>query len=421
MEFWGSKLSWFPLGSETSRGQASPRPRRRCESEELGAPLLLHAELLPEHREGGRGEDEEEKGEEAVEITDLESWAVSRPEEMEVAAVREVVAALERVVSARKNISSSSSVSSSSSPSSPSSSSSSSFCVHIAHVAAPSVLPLIARAKRQGLPLSAETCPHYLGLLDPSSPPERRGEGKRISPSLLKCAPPLRADVPSVASKKLWAALEDGTLDSVASDHSPSTPEMKRNGRERERGRGRADESDDDGDEDSDDGQPAFARAWGGISGLQFLLPSTWSSSPQTPRTIEEENTLAVRLHRWLSSAPAALAGLSKRKGAILGGFDADFVAWKPGELADVSFGACRLRHCENSPFVDTGDDLKMRGRVVATFLRGQLVFREGDEEEEEKGKGKLRARRAAAGGSSSEIDTEGRNKAREKNNAKQR
>ena len=335
----------------------------------LGAPLLLHAELLPEHREGGN---QDSKGEALeFEVTDLESWAASRPEEMEVAAIREALAALERVVS--------------SSPSSSSSASSSSFRVHIAHVAAPSALPLIAQAKARGLPLSAETCPHYLGLLDPRSPPLRRGGGGNgsegrggsslIRPSLLKCAPPLRADVSSVASKRLWAALEDGTLDSVASDHSPTTPEMKRNGREKRTDGDGGGGGGGDGGGDAGSSADSFSRAWGGISGLQFLLPSTWSSAPTTPRNVEDENALAAKLHRWLSSAPAALAGLSESKGAISAGLDADFVAWKPRELADVSFEACRLRHCENSPFVGTGGSLRMRGRVVATILRGQLVF----------------------------------------------
>jgi len=351
--------------------------------QELGAPLLLHAELLPEHRENNR--DIKEEGKEALEITDLQSWAASRPEEMEVAAVEEVVAALARVVSAaaekeKKNTSSSSS-----------------FRVHIAHVAAPAVLPLIAEAKAKGLPLSAETCPHYLGLLDPSSPPRRdedddessEKEDKKpktiLPPSLLKCAPPLRADVSAVASKKLWEALEEGVLDLVASDHSPTTPEMKRHGREKKK-----EDDDEDGsesDKNQNQNQTSFAKAWGGISGLQFLHPLTWSSSRTTPDTIEEENALAIKLHRWLSSAPAALAGLSKRKGAISEGFDADFVVWRPRELADVSVAGCRLRHCENSPFVGTGGDLELRGRVVATFLRGQLVFSSEEEEGEEKKK----------------------------------
>ena len=371
---------------------------------ELGAPLLLHAELLPEHRENfdnGDRESKEEEGKEAaaaaevVKVTDLESWAASRPEEMEVAAITEVVAALARVVEKRKNTS----------PSSPSS-----FRVHIAHVAAPSALPVIARAKARGLPLSAETCPHYLGLLDPRSPPRRREErgerkegdsnesaaaaGVAVAASLLKCAPPLRADVSSVASKKLWAALEDGTLDSVASDHSPTTPGMKRRGKEEgeeeeeKKKTGGADSADDS--RGAEEEGSSFSRAWGGISGLQFLLPSTWSSAPTRPATVEEEDALAEKLHRWLSSAPAALAGLSGRKGAISAGLDADFVAWKPRELADVSFAACRLRHCENSPFVGTGADLGMRGRVVATFLRGQLVFSEREEEEREEEEGEM-------------------------------
>ena len=384
---------------------------------ELGAPLLLHAELLPEHRESSGDGDRESKREEAVvEVTDLESWAASRPEEMEVAAITEVVAALARVVAEKGKASSSSSSSASSS--------SSSFRVHIAHVAAPSALPLIAQAKAMGLPLSAETCPHYLGLLDPRSPPRRREEREEegsseegaaaaavaavpVPPSLLKCAPPLRADVSSVAAKKLWAALEDGTLDSVASDHSPTTPEMKRSGREEaeeekmKTGGGAAAAAAAKGAHDED----SFSRAWGGISGLQFLLPSTWSSAPARPETAEEEDALAARLHRWLSSAPAALAGLSGSKGAISAGRDADLVAWKPRELADVSFGACRLRHCENSPFVGTGGDLGMRGRVVATFLRGQLVFSEESSSETAGGDSSPRARLTGCGGRLLERD----------------
>lgn len=364
---------------------------------DLGAPLVLHAELLPEHRSPRAAE------EKRVSVVDLGSWAASRPEEMEVAAVREVVAALERVVAAveherRKQNNNNNNVSS---PSPSPSSSPSRFSVHIAHVAAPSALPLISEAKRiKKLPLTAETCPHYLGHFDPLSPPTRKktkkksdggDEEEKIPESLLKCAPPLRpsssGDGDGDDGGALWRALEDGTLDVVASDHSPTTPQMKRNG-----GRAESPSSPSTSSYSSSTPSSSFADAWGGISGIQYLLPATFSSSPLVRRggpggsskrggpklAREEEDGLASSVHRWLSSSPARLAGLQNRKGSIAPGLDADLVAWKPSEPADVSRGACRLRHCENSPYVES--DLGLRGRVVATFLRGQLVFREGSE-----------------------------------------
>jgi allantoinase len=137
-------------------------------------------------------------------------------------------------------------------------------------------LPIIRAAKQAGKSVTVETCPHYLLL---ASDDVAAGDTR------FKCAPPLRdAD----NRRALVAALADGEIDIMSSDHSPAPPSLKRL---------------EDGD---------FLRAWGGISGLQFGLPVTWTAMRHAGGTIEQVAT-------WWSARPAQLVGLV-RKGAIVTG-----------------------------------------------------------------------------------------------------
>ena len=89
------------------------------------------------------------------------------------------------------------------------------FRLHIVHLSSAKALPMLTAAKREGLPLTVETCPHYLHCAAEDIP-----DGA----TLFKCAPPIRS---AVNRELLWAGLLDGTIDLIATDHSPCPPEMK--------------------------------------------------------------------------------------------------------------------------------------------------------------------------------------------------
>ncbi len=198
--------------------------------------------------------------------------------------------------------------------------------IHVVHVGASEVLPLLARARTDGLAITAETCPHYL-----SFSADDIGAGQ----TQFKCAPPIRDRVHREA---LWRALDDGVLDLVASDHSPCPPELK-------------------GDGD-------FLRAWGGIASLELLLAATWTGAASRGLSVE-------RLGEWLCAAPARLAGLTDR-GAIAPGLRADFTIWDPD--ATFTVDARRLRHRHK---VTPYHGRTLRGRVSETYVGGEVVYRE--------------------------------------------
>jgi allantoinase len=202
---------------------------------------------------------------------------------------------------------------------------------HIVHHSSSGALPTLREAKRAGAPLTAETCPHYLHFAAEEIPDGR---------TEFKCAPPIRERENREA---LWAALREGVLDMVASDHSPCSPSLKK----QEQGR--------------------FDVAWGGVSGLQFALPVTWTEARKRGFDVAD-------LARWMCETPARLAGLQGRKGKLLAGCDADLCVWRPEETFRVE--PARLRHKHKlTPYA--GQDFQ--GVVEATFLRGELVFQRGE------------------------------------------
>src|ERR1700722_19854614 len=87
--------------------------------------------------------------------------------------------------------------------------------VHIVHLTSLLSVPIIRKARKQGIQLTVETCPHYLFFAASSI---RRGRTE------FKCAPPIRD---SQNCDGLWKALDEGVIDSIVSDHSPSPPAMK--------------------------------------------------------------------------------------------------------------------------------------------------------------------------------------------------
>ncbi|HEY9241196.1 MAG TPA: allantoinase AllB [Streptosporangiaceae bacterium] len=198
---------------------------------------------------------------------------------------------------------------------------------HIVHVSAAAALPAIRAAKAAGLPVSAETCPHYLAL---------RAEDIPDGGTEFKCCPPIRDEANRAA---LWAALLDGTIDCIVSDHSPCPPAAKRLAA---------------GDPERGD----FGAAWGGIASVQLGLPVVWTEAAQRGIGLG-------RVAGWLAAGPARLAGLAGR-GSIAPGQRADFCVFAPDETFVVRPDLLRQRH-PVTPYLGQ----RLRGVVRQTWLAG--------------------------------------------------
>lgn len=279
----------FPGVGEADLDRAMPVIAR------LGLPLLVHAEwpaTLAAHAAAL------ERGDRRAHAT----WLASRSPAAEVDAIRAMIRLCERH-----------------------------RCrVHIVHLAAAEALPDLRAARARGLPVTVETCPHYL-TFDAASVPDGATE--------YKCAPPLRD---AAHRDALWDALRAGDIDLVASDHSPCTPDLKQPGT---------------GD---------FVAAWGGIASLELSLAATWTGARMRGATPAD-------LARWMCERPAALAGLGARKGRIAPGFDADLVAWDPDASFAVDPAALRQRH-PVTPYAGR----TLHGVVHGTWVRGRRVHGSG-------------------------------------------
>ena len=247
-----------------------------------GAPLLVHAELADALVPPVGDPDE------------YSTWLDSRPKEAEDAAI-ELLIDVCRDTGAR---------------------------IHVVHLSSASALPLLARARADGLPFSAETTPHYLHL-DAQAIPRGRHE--------YKCAPPIRE---RSNRERLWHALATGLIGLVVSDHSPCTPALK---------------------------QGDFVTAWGGIASLQLLLPLVWTEASRRGFDL-------LDVVHWCSAAPAALARL-EGKGSIEPGRDADFVVWDPEASFVVREESILHRH-KATPYA--GETLT--GAVRETWVGGRRV-----------------------------------------------
>jgi allantoinase len=223
------------------------------------------------------------------------------------------------------------------------------FRLHIVHLSTAKALPLLAAAKREGLPVTVETCPHFLHFTAEDIPANPNG------PTLCKCAPAIR----SAANREaLWQALSDGLIDLIATDHSPCPPHMKR--------LHLSDAS--PAQPGPDHGQAAgrFDLAWGGIPSLSTALSVLWTEC------LRRELSLS-QLVEWTSAAPARLAGLSTHVGSIEPGKHANLVAFDTDASFTLTAEMLHYRH-KLSPYL--GETL--RGLVRSTWLRGQRVFSRG-------------------------------------------
>jgi allantoinase len=200
--------------------------------------------------------------------------------------------------------------------------------VHIVHVSSAGGVDAVGEARSGGVRITAETCPHYL-TFSSSDVPDGATE--------YKCAPPIRDGDHREA---LWRGLGSGTLGMVATDHSPAPPAMKCRG--------------------------DFVRAWGGIASIELGLAAVWTEARLRGFRVTD-------IARWMSEAPAALAGLAERKGRIARGYDADLVVWDPDQEYTVDLSRLQQRH-KVTPYAGR----RLRGAVHTTFVRGQRVWERG-------------------------------------------
>ena len=252
----------------------------------LGSVLIVHAEdptVLDAHANHGG--------------TSYPAFVESRPDEAETTAIDRVIDGVRRT-GAR---------------------------AHILHLSSAAALPALRAARAEGLPITVETCPHYLVLAE---------EGIPDGATQFKCCPPIRSEANREA---LWQALLDGDIDVIVTDHSPATADLKFAGH---------------GD---------FQVAWGGISGLQTGFAAVWTEAKK--RGIGLDRVLA-----WMSRGPADLVGLTQ-KGRIAVGADADLVAFAPAERFTVH--AADLQH--KNP-ISAFEGRQLRGVAKQVWLRGHPI-----------------------------------------------
>jgi allantoinase len=203
--------------------------------------------------------------------------------------------------------------------------------LHIVHLASAEALPVIAQARAEGMPLTVETCPHYLCFAAAEIPD---GDPR------FKCAPPIRE---LEDRERLWEALQSELVDTIGSDHSPAPPELKHLLT---------------GD---------LRRAWGGIASLEISLSATWEGAVRRGCTL-------VDLATWMCRRPAELVGLVGHKGVLAPGYDADLTIFDPEAAFTVDPALLHHRH-KATPY----EGRCLRGRVERTYLRGRLVYDHGD------------------------------------------
>ncbi len=286
-----SGVDEFAHVGETDLRAALPQLARR------GLPLLAHAEwpaLLRDPLDAGALRD--------VDPRRYATWLDSRPPASEHAAI-DLLVRLAREYDAH---------------------------VHIVHLASAGALPALSAARRDGVAVTVETCPHYLTFAAEDIP-----DGAVA----FKCAPPIRQ---RAHADGLWHGLADGVIDLIATDHSPAPPALKCLA---------------DGD---------FVRAWGGIASLQLGLAAVWTGMAARGLPID-------RIGTWMAHAPAVLAGLAA-KGAIRVGGDADLVIWDPDGTTTIGADTLYHRH-PVTPYMG----MTLGGRVLATLLGGRVIFEEGE------------------------------------------
>lgn len=208
--------------------------------------------------------------------------------------------------------------------------------IHIVHLSSADSLMQIRNAKNEGLNLTVETCPHYLYFNAEDIPQDD---------ARFKCTPPIRS---KENNERLWEALEDGTIDMIASDHSPCTHDLK---------------------------AKIFSDAWGGIASLQVSFPAVWTKAKERAIGIE-------KVSKWMSRNTAKLVGLDNYIGTIEEGKYADFTIFNPEESFIVEPDSL---HHKNK--ISAYHHEKLIGKVHTVFLNGEKIYNQGKFSTEPKGK----------------------------------
>jgi allantoinase len=197
---------------------------------------------------------------------------------------------------------------------------------HVLHLSSSDALAPLFHARSARLPITAETCPHYLTFVA-----EEVADGA----TSFKCAPPIRE---RENREFLWAALAGGLIQIVVSDQSARPP----------------------GFHHRDSG--GFLSAWSGIASLQLSLPVTWTGARDRGYTLDQ-------IAGWMCRTPALLAGLS-HKGSIEVGYDADLTVFDPDAEFTVDGRSVDPRHLP-TPYLGR----RLRGVIQRTYLRGIPIF----------------------------------------------
>jgi allantoinase len=201
------------------------------------------------------------------------------------------------------------------------------FRLHIVHLSTALALDELHSARDEGLPITVETCPHYLHFA---------AEDIADGATLLKCAPPIRS---KQNQQQLWRGLHDGIIDMIVTDHSPCPPAMKH----------------------EDAGR--FDLAWGGIASLSVALSIIHTECRRRGFTLDD-------IVRWMSNAPALLAGISHRAGVLERGRDANFIIFDTEAEFTITADRLHYRHAI-SPYLNE----TLLGAVKATYLRGKAAY----------------------------------------------
>ncbi|MCG7345679.1 allantoinase [Sporosarcina sp. ACRSL] len=202
--------------------------------------------------------------------------------------------------------------------------------VHVVHASSRKVVEVIQAAKDRGVDITVETCPHYLSLTVKDL--EEKG-------GLAKCCPPLR-DEDEV--EDLWAAVVNGEINVIASDHSPAPASMKTI-------------------------TDNYFEGWGGISGAQSTL-NIMLTEGYFKRNLPLEKIVALT-----ATNPAKLFGLDN-KGTIAAGYDADLALVNLEESFELTNEDLFYRH-QHSPYVG----MTFKGKVKSTIVNGEVVFENGE------------------------------------------
>lgn len=243
--------------------------------------------------------------------------------------------------------------------------------LHIVHLSAMEAIPLLRKARSEGVPITAETCFHYLSLA---------AEEIRDGDTRHKCCPPIRSQSNQDA---LWAELErhteqEGVIKTVVSDHSPCTPNLKLLPSDIPPGHGSDAATDNEG---------SFLSAWGGISSVGLGLPILWTElsrrknlydTPAPPNDIDNDSPTKRALQdivRLCCTNTAAQVGLQSRKGDLVPGFDADICVFDDTAEWTVEPNTMLFRN-KCSPY----QGRVLRGMVRETWLRGEKIFSREDE-----------------------------------------